>query len=279
MAKWLFAFLTFALVFTATPSFAKSAKPMTNRDVINLVHAKISQDSILLAIEGSKTAFDTSATALIELNKEGVPDAVIQAMMRADAPKPAAGSASTSSSVASKATNTAYGAFNPEEVILLDGSKRIAMHYLTPQLRTASRGLGFGGIGQYAVLLGSTATLHLTNNQPSFLLAVPSNAQPQSYFTLATFAVRKNGTREVSIGGGYMSYSGGIPQDRRVEVTCEQYANQAGVRAGFTVYKVTPATPLKSGEYAIVIHSATVRSVGFFGTGQADSYFDFSVGS
>ncbi len=116
MPKWLCALIIATLVFAASSAVAKNAKPMTNQDVINLVQAKISQDSILMAIENSKTDFDTSSSALIELNKRGVPDAVVQAMMRADEPKQAVAPASTKSAPAH-----AGSLFNPEEVTLLDG--------------------------------------------------------------------------------------------------------------------------------------------------------------
>lgn len=141
-----------------------------------------------------------------------------------------------------------------------------------------ARAFGLGGTATYAVLRGTSAALRLTDTQPSFVLAVPNNAQPQSYFTLAKFEVRKNGTREVSIGGGYMSYSSGIPKDRIIDVKCEQ-ADLGGAPSGFTLYKITPTSPLPNGEYAMVVHSATVHVAGIFtGTGTADSFFDFGLG-
>jgi len=271
MSKFLCALLIALLAFAASPALAKNAKPMTNRDVIELVHAKIATDSILLAIEKAKPAFDTSATALIELNKQGVPDTVVQAMIRAeDQPE-----ATAPQATAAPARSTG---FNPEEVIVIDGSQRIAMHYITPEVRTAARALGFGGVGSYAVLQGATATLRVASKQPTFLIAVPNNAQPQTYFTLASFVLRKNGSREVSIGGGYMSYSSGIPKDRTIEVKYDRYADQSRAPSGFTIYSVVPLAPLSDGEYAMVIHSAQARSAGFFGTGTADSFFDFRSG-
>jgi len=270
MAKFLIALVVALFVFSGDAALAKGAKPMTNRDVISLVHAKIATDSILLAIEKAKPDFDTSATALIELNKQGVPDVVVQAMIRAE-DQPAATAPQT-------AAAPARTGFNPEEVIVLDGSQRIAMHYITPEIRTAARALGFGGVGAYAVLQGATATLRIASKQPTFLVAVPNNAQPQTYFTLANFVLRKNGSREVSIGGGYMSYSSGIPKDRTIEIKYDRYADQSRAPSGFTIYSVVPLAPLSDGEYAMVVHSAQARSAGFFGTGTADSFFDFRSG-
>jgi hypothetical protein len=75
VSKFLCALLIALLAFATTPAVAKSAKPITNRDVINLVHAKITPDSILLLVEKSKPGLDTSATAVIELSKQGLDDA------------------------------------------------------------------------------------------------------------------------------------------------------------------------------------------------------------
>lgn len=271
MTRMFAAFLVAFLMFPGEAVFAKSAKPMTNQDVINLVHAELSQDSILLAIRSAKTDFDTSPDALIELNKQGVPDVVIQTMMRPEEPRPAL--------AVSKGAppQTASLSFSPEEMTLLDGSQRITMHYITPEIRTGARVLGFAGVRSFAVLRGNTAMLRVASKQPSFIIAVPNNAQPQSYFTLASFVVRGNGSREVAIGGGFMSYSSGIPKNRTIETTFERHSDQSHSPAGFTLYRVAPVTPMREGEYAMVVHSAQVRVVGFFGGGAADSFFDFRI--
>ena len=48
------------------------------------------------------------------------------------------------------------------------------------------------------------------------MVEVPENAQPESYVTLVNFAVRRNNTREVLVGGGYVTYETGIHRDRIV---------------------------------------------------------------
>lgn len=165
---------------------------------------------------------------------------------------------------------------SPEEITLYDGGNKKVMSYLIPQMRTAARALGFGGVAQYAVLRGTRATLRLDSNQPRFLFAVPTNAQAESYLTVANFAVRDNGTREVIVGGGYMSYSTGIHQDRVIPITVEKVSDQSKAPKGFILYTATPNAPLTAGEYAVVFYTSQIRTAGFFSSA-LDSYFDFGV--
>jgi hypothetical protein len=82
--------ITLAVPFQATlqkrparPAGQPAAKPagMTNQDVIKLTQAKLSDDLIIAKIQQSKTNFDTSVEALVTLQKVGVSERVIQAMM------------------------------------------------------------------------------------------------------------------------------------------------------------------------------------------------------
>lgn len=165
---------------------------------------------------------------------------------------------------------------NPEEITLYDGSGKRVMSYLIPQIRTAARALGFGGMAQYAVLRGTRANLRLGSPQPRFLFAAPTNAQPESYLTVANFAVRENGTREVIIGGGFMSYSTGVHQDRIVPISIEKVSDQSKAPKGFILYTATPNAPLSAGEYAVIFYTSQIRTPGIFASA-LDSYFDFGV--
>jgi hypothetical protein len=57
-----------------------------NADVVKLVKAGLSAETIEAKIASSSTGFDTSADALVALAGEGVPDRVIRAMIEHDAP-------------------------------------------------------------------------------------------------------------------------------------------------------------------------------------------------
>jgi hypothetical protein len=60
-------------------------KPLTNDDVATMVKSALPEDVILNAIQANETNFDTSANALIALQKAGVDSKVMNAMLAAAA--------------------------------------------------------------------------------------------------------------------------------------------------------------------------------------------------
>lgn len=251
-----------------------SAATLTNADIVKMTEAKLDPGIVIAAIEGSDPGFDTSAQGLIDLAAAKVPEAVIKAMFaRGNAAK------SAPAPVAEPAlAPPAAEAMSPSEVILVLGGEQRPMRYLNPQMRTAARGLGFGGVASYAVLRGTGAKERMKEKSPSFLISVPNQAQVESYLTLASFAVRPNGSREVMVGGGYMSYSSGIHPDRIIAVDSVKLDDQTKAQKGFTIYKVTPRRPLNPGEYAVILYTGEMQSlVNAWFTGTGNSYFDFGV--
>jgi hypothetical protein len=64
------------------PTATKTAPAaLTNRDIIRMVKAKLSDDLIVSKIKSSKTRFDTSVDGLVQLRDAGVSDRVIALMM------------------------------------------------------------------------------------------------------------------------------------------------------------------------------------------------------
>jgi hypothetical protein len=262
------------LALWATAQMAAAAA-LTNADVVKMAQAKLDPSIIVTAIENSEVAFDVSAQGLIALSTEQVPQPVVAAMIkRANAPAKAAGTPAKPAAAAAAADDL----MSPSEVIFVDGTEMKSMRYLNPQMRTAARALGLGGVATYAVLRGTTASFRTKNHEPSFLVSVPNQAQPESYLTLASLAVRPNGSREVMVGGGYMSYSTGIHPDRVVAVSSEKEADQSKAQKGFTIYKVTPKQKLQFGQYAVILYTGEVQAlVNSWFSGGGNSYFDFTV--
>src|SRR4051794_10275760 len=58
-----------------------AAAALTNRDVIRLVQAKMSDDLVISKIRTSKTNFDTSVDGLLALKQAGVSDRLLSVIM------------------------------------------------------------------------------------------------------------------------------------------------------------------------------------------------------
>lgn len=250
------------------------AATLTNADLIKLLDAGMPESVILQSIAGSTAKFDTSADSLIKLKQKGASPAILQAVLNPKSLQSGGGAAPQPGSAAPVARTSA--ALNPEEVQVVVNGQESAMQYIIPQTRTAARALGLGGMASYASLQGTKAQRRLPSEGFELIVSVPKNAQVAGYLTLANFAVRSNGTREVSTGGGYMSYSSGIAKDRIVPLKTEQLADQSRAREGFVLHRIAPERSLATGEYALVLYTQEVRTVGFFAQA-ANSYFDFGV--
>jgi hypothetical protein len=70
----------------ALPRAASAA--LTNQDVLDILKMGLTQEVVIAKIKGSASNFDTSAKGLQELKSAGVSDAVILAMVQAEAPLP-----------------------------------------------------------------------------------------------------------------------------------------------------------------------------------------------
>lgn len=253
------------------------AAPMTNADVIKMVEGKLDDAIIIAAVQNAEAKFDTSADGLITLSTAKVPADVIGAMIKRTsvAVVPPAAAQGT------EAAASAEDAISPSEVLLIDGDTRTPMRYLTPQTRTAARGMGYGGVATYSVLRGEKAATRIKSGKPSFLVSVPNQAQTESYVTIASFAVRKNQTREVMTGGGggfNASYSTGIHPDRIINCDSEKAVDQSKAQKGFTIYKLTPKVNMKPGEYAVILYTGEMHGmVSAWFASVSNSYFDFGL--
>jgi hypothetical protein len=69
---------------------AAQPKPLVNADIVKMVKAGLAENTIVLAIQNKPSAFETSPEELIRLKEQGVSQAVLNAMLNASNPAPAA---------------------------------------------------------------------------------------------------------------------------------------------------------------------------------------------
>lgn len=283
--RWLCWFLA-----TAVAAFAAEKKPLSNAYVIKMVQAEMSESMVILAVQGGPKNFDTSIDALTELKKAGVPAKVIDGLL---APMPAAAVASAavptevlpSGAMAGRAMlaglwGSKLTRIDADRIYLLEGETRHDLKYTRPGTRTRAMIL-FGGLQQFAVLGGTRAALRITTRRPVFELILPNNVQPGSITALGLLGERSNGSREILIGGGYMSFSAGLSRDRNIAIVFAKAADQSAAPEGYDRYEVRPAAELKSGEYAFMIAKGSGDAGGVFGAGASASYdfYEFAVNS
>jgi hypothetical protein len=245
MKKIPFKILAILALFIA--SAALNAASMTNADVIKMTKAGIDESVIINSVQNAQSGFDTSANGLIGLSQAGVSKPVINAVVLR---------ASGASTPAAPAAGASADAADSTEIIMVDKGASTSMTYVQAEVRAGARAMGWGGVAQYRVLRGATAALR-ASPAAYFIMAIPTNAAPDSYMTIASFEPRKNGSREVLTGGGsgFTGVVTGIPKGRIVAITFEKLADQSKAPAKHTLYKITPAQPLRPGEFAILVGS------------------------
>ena len=272
-------------------SMAFGQETMTNDEVITLTKAGLSGPIIEGKIRSSKTNFDMSTDALIKLKQAGVSDAIVAAMLEAKSGKPmmASGGGSISNDSATVGalgdpndpmSKHNYGIYLYEET---DGGRKmtalkptVSAQNRTGGLFTSSLTYGIGKVKTKTNLPGRNAALQLQSTSPTFYFylditsgglntasGVPSDPNE---FTLVNFNQRSD-NREVTIGkSNAFGAKGGLSDEYVVKVTAQDMGNG--------IFKVTPVSPLKKGEYGFMLvnsgNSNTAAGVGA-------KFFDFGV--
>lgn len=78
------------LLFLALAAFAqtgKQTKPLTNADVVEMSRNGVPESTIILAIQRTPTKFDVSAEGILALHAAGIPESVLNQMLRAALPQ------------------------------------------------------------------------------------------------------------------------------------------------------------------------------------------------
>ena len=232
---------------------------LTNTSVIEMHKLGLGDSVVVEKIKNSACTFDVSLDALKQLKDAGISDPVIQAMISAGAPKPAA----TEKTVAPMGDPNDPKAAHESGIWLYEESDgKPKMTKLTPSTFQDVRNFtGFADVKTRGILAGMTATLQLTDSKPVFcfyfdktqsegLDSTTVGISNPDDFALVEMQVRKSKAErrlevgKAGMGGGHMGLN---KRDVR-DVATDKLAEG--------IYKVTPLTPLKPGEYAFVYRRA-----------------------
>ncbi|MGI8786787.1 MAG: hypothetical protein ACR2HG_03355 [Pyrinomonadaceae bacterium] len=278
----------FVISFCMVASVAVRAQneTVTNQEVISLTKAGLSKSIIINKIRTSKSNFNLSTDALIELKKAGVDDDVVAAMLQAKS-----GTSATSGGGAVMATGGGnpndpmsphdFGIYMYEEK---NGEK--VMTQLLPSVSAQNRTgggftqsvtpFGLGKVKTKANLPGTTAKLQIKEAQPVFYFYLDTKSggmntssgipSTPNEFTLIKFNIRSD-NREVTIAkSNAYGAKGGLSDEYVVPFTAES--------VGSGIFKVTPSSSLKNGEYGFyLINSGGSNTSAAVGA----KFFDFGV--
>jgi hypothetical protein len=232
---------------TLTVTAQKTKNIMTNADVIEMVKAKLPEDTIILAIQQSEPNFDTSTKALIDLKNEGVSQKILETMLQ---------SQSKQSVPQNKTDNVAGNAESGslKEFVLIDGENRISMKYSVAKAKIPLSGVlnPFGG-KTYYTLNGNRAQLRINNPAPEFELSLPSNMKASEQITLYRLKVTSD-SRDLKTGkiAAIGKDSGKSNKEAFVPAKFEEIKTESMGGMKYTLYRVKVVGQLPPGEYALV---------------------------
>lgn len=138
--------LVLCLTCATTAVFAQQGQqPLTNADVVKMVKSGLPAAVIANAIQANDTDFDVSANGLIALQKAGVPQTVMDAMISASSKKRSGAAASSAAPAATAATSAALANGGQLAATVAQGGKSIALPLEKTQLaqtKTKASSLG-----------------------------------------------------------------------------------------------------------------------------------------
>jgi hypothetical protein len=270
---------------TVAPDSTSDPKVLTNKSVMEMVAAKLPEEVITTRIQTSKTNFDLSTPALVELNSSGVSANIVKAMMMpkiapsalADAPKEPPPLPDPNDPNAPHES----GIYVYSE--MASGKK---MMLLEPTVYTQGKSggvfasamtYGIAKIKWKAVVRNPRANVRFSDASAVFyfyfeeksagLSHAGSGTSTPNEFTLLRFDVKGDTRETVVMKMNAFGSSSGTEDKANAPFTSTKIAPG--------VYKVVPNVPLKPGEYAFI--SAAASGAFAPGAAAANRLFDFGV--
>jgi len=134
------------------------------------------------------------------------------------------------------------------DVVVVDGADRIQMKYSLADNQISSNVFGSKA---HSTLNGKRADLRIKNASPQFMLYSDPAVNLSNAAVLVRLDVktdhREIRTMKVNMG----SLSSSLPKDHVIDMNIEQVRTEPGNRR-MNLYKMTPTSPLKPGEYCLI---------------------------
>jgi hypothetical protein len=231
-----------------------AAGKITNAKVIEMVKAGLDDDTVVKAIQQGKPEFDTSPDALIELKKQGISKAVLDAMQNASRPGAAA--------PAPGAVATPHAAMPRQMgVVLVEGDKRTPLQHANADRRASGGLVPFSSVKGRAVFEGAKSPVRIKTAEPVFEVALPASMRAADYVVLMSPEIKDKKSRQIETARANAFAGSSKGKNTTLPVRIEPVPDTSP-SAHLTVYRVKPEKPLPAGEYVMSV---------------AHSYYDFGI--
>lgn len=273
----------FAAAAALCVSGTAQAETLRNADVVALLEAGLGEEAVIAKIETTESDFQTDTQTLLALRSQGVPSAVIAAMVKGENATIKFDDSSSDPSVP----------HTPGFYILDEYSAQPQMSKIDPIASTQTKTggiLGYalsGGIATAsvkAVIPGASAKRQTSKSRPVFYVFFDPPGPSQSAVFSTGFGnaiqspnefslidlVEKKGRREARVGS--LNIAGaktGVLDKDQVPFSYEQISQY--------VYKITPDANLEPGEYGFLFALVGGSGPGLSGGVAGARIFDFAV--
>jgi hypothetical protein len=243
-----------------TAPIKQADKPLTNSDIVSMVKGGLAESTILLAIEQNPTSFETAPMALVDLKNQGVPSAVIDAMLRSkdtgNSSTPPAPTEAPKDNLSILAEGTYFK--SPEGMIKLQplmmaggGATHMGKMFvpgMTPQIVHTFRG------AEAPVQIQERKPVLYVKQSP-YMTNIPGRSDRD--IVLVRFDKKKDHRElQMTSGGSMFNFKAGFSKEKTPDIVV--------TRISESVFTVTPKDNLPPGEYMLTY-------------GLGSSGFDFGI--
>ena len=267
-----FALIVLGTLFVQPVMAADGEEVLTNEDILAMTEAGIAERVIVAKIMASDTDFDISREQLVALSRAGVDPGVLEAMVLQSVPSAVRRAPGTYAQRFEGTPCTGPGLYVEEE----EGRLR-SIAPLTPQVQGGNTLLPAvtGGLirgGARAAIRGAHSDMRIGNRTPTFWYC-PLDLEyreysadprvmvdPREFLLVVLRSSESREERSFDVGGVGIGGQTGIPSRLIRRATFED--------VGFGVYRITPRSPLKPGEYGFYHAGGPFAAAGFPGSGK-----------
>ena len=263
-------------VFLAQPAMAEDAvEVLTNEDIVVMTEAGLEARVIVAKIMATEGDFDIAREELVALSRAGVEGPVLEAMVLKTVPTASRRAPETYAERFEGTPCPGPGLYVEEE-----GALR-GINPVTPQIWVGNRLLtavtwGVIPTGAKAAIRGARSDTRTHDRSPTFWfcpedLEYPADPRlmvdPREFLLVVFKSSDSREERSLDMGGAGYGGQTGVPSRSIRRAMFES--------VGLGVYRITPRSPLKQGEYGFYHAGEPFAATGMFGGG--GKIYDFGV--